>query len=381
MGAFAQYLSEEFEVTVITEAVEGYNMVSDDFKVIPIKKKLGRNKFDFYQPTGWLKHKAKAAYNQLFYRLFEDENQGWTQSAIKELEQLQQNHPIDILLSSYAPVSPLIAGLKFKGNHPSVKWAVDFRDEMSLSPNWPTARKAYLRQLEEQVLSKADMVVSVAEPIVSSFKTLCKRSIPCIEVRNGFNRPVNETTFESNKWVIKHVGTFFGERQPTLFFQALEALVKAGDIPLNDLDIQFVGQQQSYTVPAFFSSVFTAVDRIPQAAALQHMDQSNLLLLILPKSDRKGMFSGKVFDYLSSNHPILALVDKEDVAADLIRQAKAGYIVDHDDLTEIKQVLRNAYSDWKSKEPFTPDLTIIKAQHRKEQVGYFSQQLRQLLET
>ena len=43
-------------------------------------------------------------------------------------------------------------------------------------------------------------------------------------------------------------------------------------------------------------------------------------LFVHPRSERKGVYTGKLFDYISAAKPILACVDKDDVAAKMIEE-------------------------------------------------------------
>jgi hypothetical protein len=85
------------------------------------------------------------------------------------------------------------------------------------------------------------------------------------------------------------------------------------------------------------------------------------------KNARKGFYTGKLFEYMASLRPILALVDKDDIAAQLIRESMTGYIADSENIGEIKAALLQAYNDWREHGEFEPNIEIIKKHHRREQ--------------
>ena len=98
------------------------------------------------------------------------------------------------------------------------------------------------------------------------------------------------------------------------------------------------------------------------------MSESDINLLILPNNGRKGVFTGKLFDYLSVLKPILAIVDKKDVAATLINELNAGYVAEFDDIKEIEKMIILSVNNWVNKVHFDVDIDGVEKLHRKYQV-------------
>jgi len=97
------------------------------------------------------------------------------------------------------------------------------------------------------------------------------------------------------------------------------------------------------------------------------MRESDALLLVHPANGRKGIFTGKLFEYLATLKPIIALVDEEDVAAELICEANAGYVCDNANIQKIETVLEEAYQEWSQKRKRAFNKDVILKHHRKEQ--------------
>jgi hypothetical protein len=55
------------------------------------------------------------------------------------------------------------------------------------------------------------------------------------------------------------------------------------------------------------------------------------------------VLSGKVFEYLAAERPILALVPPDGAAADLIRETGAGVVAPPDDVDAIESALRELH--------------------------------------
>jgi len=79
----------------------------------------------------------------------------------------------------------------------------------------------------------------------------------------------------------------------------------------------------------------------PRQASLELQRDSEALLLLIPDAGGrgKGVLSGKVFEYLAAERPILALVPPDGAAADLIRETGAGVVAPPDDVEAIKAAL------------------------------------------
>src|SRR5581483_835341 len=85
-----------------------------------------------------------------------------------------------------------------------------------------------------------------------------------------------------------------------------------------------------------------------RSLALQR-DSEALLLLIPDAGGRgRGVLSGKVFEYIAAERPILAIVPPDGAAAALVRDAGVGVVVAPDDVPGMVGALRELHSRWRS---------------------------------
>jgi glycosyltransferase involved in cell wall biosynthesis len=72
------------------------------------------------------------------------------------------------------------------------------------------------------------------------------------------------------------------------------------------------------------------------------------------------VLSGKVFEYLAAERPILAAVPPDGAAATLIRETGAGIVARPDDPREIGKALRSLHERWRGRaldgSSLTPEL-------------------------
>jgi hypothetical protein len=78
------------------------------------------------------------------------------------------------------------------------------------------------------------------------------------------------------------------------------------------------------------------------------MRAADVLLLLVPRAGGRGLsvVSGKVYEYLAAERPILALVPPEGDAAALLRATGSAWIADPDDEPQILAALGLAADAW-----------------------------------
>ena len=84
--------------------------------------------------------------------------------------------------------------------------------------------------------------------------------------------------------------------------------------------------------------------------SLELQRDSEALLLLIPEAGGRGrgVLSGKVFEYLAAERPILAVVPPDGAAARLIRETGAGIVVAPEDVAGIRDALVGLHRRWKA---------------------------------
>ena len=99
------------------------------------------------------------------------------------------------------------------------------------------------------------------------------------------------------------------------------------------------------------------------------MSKSHLLLLIIPKiKNNKGILTGKLFEYIGSNKPILCIGPTDGDAAKIIEECNAGKTFDYKDFKGMSNFIlnckkgkykNNTFSDNYTRENLTRKLSEI----------------------
>lgn len=382
MTAFVRYLDKtKFDVSVITlgtEQVYGASKMDETtvYRIRPAKRILNPKS---KTSDSKFVHNIKTAIRLIGLKILGDDDRKWRKQALNKLKDLHQKKSVDVVISSFSPAAPHLVALEFCKRNKMVKWIVDMRDEMSLNPQSSESVKSHYRYIEKEINRYAHGLISVSEPIVNYFKEVIPGLKLYAEVRNGFD---HDAMFQERKFTsvftILHAGSFYGVRKPGTFFQALERVNRKNLLP-KDWKFICAGASNNFFIPDSLAKHVSIKERVSQTESIELMRNSDLNLLVQPSTGRCGVYTGKLFDYLSVFRPILAIVDKNDVAAGLIGELKAGYVADFDNIDEIENCIIAALNDWKSKSDLSYNIDEIKKLHRKFQVEKLNSMIEEIL--
>jgi glycosyltransferase involved in cell wall biosynthesis len=101
------------------------------------------------------------------------------------------------------------------------------------------------------------------------------------------------------------------------------------------------------------------VPHVPRRESLRLQRESDVLLLLIPEADGRGrgVLSGKVFEYIAAERPILAVVPPDGAAAKLVQDTGAGVVAAADDVDAIRSALVDLHGRWQRGELDGPPLT------------------------
>src|SRR5699024_4301663 len=131
------------------------------------------------------------------------------------------------------------------------------------------------------------------------------------------------------QFTISHIGSLLSDRNPIQLWKAIADLLKRVPNFKNDLKINLAGIISDEVLESI--QYFGLIEYIEnhgyishsKAIDLQHTSQV-LLLLEMDKQSTRVILPGKLFEYMASKRPILALGPKEGAIAELLQETNAG---------------------------------------------------------
>ena len=268
---------------------------------------------------------------------FPDDRKRWYNSAVKAASKFLDKEKVDAIVSTSPPIISHLIANKLKKRY-QIPWIADMRDPWSLKyiDNRFGLLRYIDRHLEIKTLSEADALVSVTIPYVEMIRTHHKdKKMFCIT--NGFDPDdFNKTPSKlTDKFTITYTGTLYeGKRDPSLLFQALIMLINEKKIDRNLIEIRFYDQKQRWLIEAIkknnLEGVVTVYDRISRDEVLERQRESQLLLLIRWKTNNEGGdCPAKIYEYIGSKRPIIAIGGYGGIIKDLLDTTNAGKFADN----------------------------------------------------
>jgi glycosyltransferase involved in cell wall biosynthesis len=89
------------------------------------------------------------------------------------------------------------------------------------------------------------------------------------------------------------------------------------------------------------------ITHVPHDEVKRIQDTTQILLLLVNNApNAKGILTGKLYEYLASGRPILAIGPEDGDAARLLKETQAGSIVDFDNKDKMKEVVEALYQKY-----------------------------------
>jgi len=247
------------------------------------------------------------------------------------------NH-VEAIYSTVPPFSSHLAAWRI-ARRLHLPWVADFRDPWLTNPEvtYPTScHRGLNARLESAIVHAADCITNVSPHTQQDFVSRYPDKAPdaFLTIYNGFDpddfEAIRRERPQQKRLRILHNGTFYGTKTPVPFLEAL-AQLRAHPL-LEDIEVYFVGASQQHVLQSLIdvfalAPLVTVLEYMPHRQSLQHLLDADLLLLV-SGADAKWI-PAKLFEYLAVQKPILAVVEPHGAAAQLIKESKAGTVVDH----------------------------------------------------
>ena len=296
--------------------------------------------------------------------LLPDENVTWNATAIPKAISIARNEGIDVVLTTSPPGSVHLVGAAVK-RATGAKWVADLRDSLALHAHRSSdgagarAKQKARAGIAHLVARQADAIVTAAEAITVETNGLSPRG-RVVTIPNGcdFDDFAGLDYARGERFRITHAGSFFGKRDPRPFLRALAA---SG---LEDVTVRFLGDfrpsDREFMESLGLGDRVELVPHVPRRESLRLQRESDALLLLIPEAGGRGrgVLSGKVFEYLAAERPVLAVVPPDGAAAELVRDTGAGLVAGSDDVDGIRDALVELHTRWREGRLDGPPLSV-----------------------
>ena len=273
-----------------------------------------------------------------------DHESGWLIPAVmRGLATIRSYRP-DVIYSSAPPWTGQIVA-RVLATASRCQWVADFRDPWSRAP-WRGDRFGFAIRaavmLERQVVRRADRILFVAQGNRDDFAvhygpdTARKFHV----IPNGcdiqeFDALSEAPAVPDDMCVLLHAGSLYAGRSPGALLKAIAVAIEQGIVDPSRFRLRFLGHLGLASVDLSrtcrelgLEQVVEVVARVPREQSLQAMRSASALLLLQP--GHTVSVPGKLYEYLASGRPILAVAEEGEIA-DIVRQSGVGVFATPDD--------------------------------------------------
>jgi glycosyltransferase involved in cell wall biosynthesis len=277
----------------------------------------------------------------------------WVKPSVAYLREYCLSNQIDTIITTGPPHSLHLIGLALQ-QQMGLKWVADFRDPWTTIGYHkalkllPWAQRKHKR-LEQQVLQAADAIIVTSATTKTEFEALTSRPIDVIT--NGYDIATEPSLQLDAKFSLAHIGSLLSARNPIVLWEALaELLLELPDLAQH-LQLNFIGTTSQEVKDALahygLAKYMQDFGYVSHQEAVRFQKESQVLLLIeIDSPDTKLILPGKLFEYMVSGRPILAMGPAGSDFASIITETQTGTFFTYNQKAAVKAYIHNCYSDY-----------------------------------
>lgn len=286
----------------------------------------------------------------------------WYGPALRRALRICQEQPVRAIYSTSSPETSHLVALRLK-QRSGLPWLADFRDGWMYEPlraerRQPGLRRSIELRLERAVVDHANCIVTVNEDIAADFA----RRYPAARSRiavitNGYDAEdygqLQPDRPDLRYFRIVHTGQLALSRREIRIEPLLQALRDCADRDQSFaaatrlvLAGSLSSTEQAAIAALRLADLVELTGTLPHREALQLQMQADVLLLV-GLAGPNGVLSSKLFEYLASRRPLLALTGPSPMSR-IVAELGAGISVPPDDPAQIAHALQVFYQQWRA---------------------------------
>ncbi len=307
----------------------------------------------------------------------------WVPFATLKARRIIRRHGIRAVMITAPPFSAFLIGIRLKNEFPHLRVVSDFRDSWLLYYasvydllKDPRVRK-HAEEIERTTVMLSDRVVAVSQSTRQELRTRYpdqpEEKFVCIP--NGFDPevfaglPQHSPQPHAGKIVVAWVGTVATSSSPRYFLDALDSMPE----PVRSaFELRFIGRvipsEQGFLESRAFS--IKQLGFLPQSVALQELAQADYALVSMTDGPS---IPGKLYEYLATGKPILAVGPLHGELARTLEETRAGWCADPQDRQGLCRMIQTAYEAARAGgRPLEPDRAAIRRYERPQLVAEYA---------
>lgn len=314
-------------------------------------------------------------------RLSPDPDVVWAPFAKRKARAIIRKYAIDAVLVTAPPFSAFVVGNALKREFPHLRLISDFRDDwlrftlgtFDFQANSQEVRSRAER-LERETVTLSDVVVHVTQGTLKETRVRYpdQPDSKFVCISNGYD-PKLLQQFKSQPGAgpgfrVTYAGTVYSMSTPKPYLDALDSLPEE---IRSQVETRFLGRVTESEAPLLENrkSRVQTTGFLPQAEVFRRLEETDYLLVNIKDPT---MATGKMYEYICTGKPILAVAPVPGEIDDLLRQTKTGWCADPGDAEGIRAMLLQAFDPSRRwLRDFAPDWEQVRSYARPHLAGEF----------
>jgi len=277
----------------------------------------------------------------------------WVKPSVSFLKKYLDEHQIDTLITTGPPHSLHLIGLQLK-KELNITWLADFRDpwttigyhnQLRLS-SWASKKH---KDLERKVMNSCDQLIVTSPTTKAEFEAITSK--PIAVITNGYD--VEETNAKplDTQFTLAHIGSLLSARNPIVLWKALQELILENEAFKLQFQLKLIGAVSAEVLHSIkeygLESHVNYLGYLPHNEAIVAQRSSQVLLLIeIDSEETKCIIPGKLFEYMVSERPIIAIGPEQADFAQIIKETNTGTFFTYGELKALKSQIQLCFEQF-----------------------------------
>ena len=283
-----------------------------------------------------------------------DARKFWIKPSVEFLLEYLEDHRIKTIITTGPPHSLHLIGLGLK-EELDIRWIADFRDPWTSIGYHDQLKltektKEIHKDLEKRVLHHADQIITTSFTTKREFKEIT--TTPITVITNGYDvLKIDKPALDEN-FSLSHIGSLLAGRNPQHLWEALAELVSEDESFAANFKLKLTGAVGEGVLNSIKRAGLEANLELngyvshKEAVRLQHSSQM-LLLIEIDSEETRGIIPGKLFEYMVTQRPILAVGPENADIQKIITETNSGKFFRYSEKQEIKDYVLSSYRTYK----------------------------------
>ncbi len=304
-----------------------------------------------------------------------DARKFWVTPSVTYLKKYIDTHTIDCIVTTGPPHSVHLIGQKLR-QETNIPWLADFRDPWTTIGYQSKLKLSKFSQkkhkkLEKEVLHQADHIVVTSYTTKKEFQAITESDISVIT--NGYDTEKVAPVVLDTRFTISHIGSLLSGRNPKNLWEVLYELTQQYTDFADAFCLQLVGAVSEDVLASIqqagLSDFLEIKGYVPHAEAIRIQRSAQVLALIeIDSKDTRCIIPGKLFEYMISGRPILAMGPEGADVSRILSETNSGTFFEYHEKDALKKQILMYFESFK-KGALSSQVQGIEKYSRRELTG------------